>query len=90
MKFPAFLDEMEHRKYSSIQKGKIMAKLATKPHLIASLNVMLATRQKRGEETFTQDEIIEILSAMAESDAISSGPPSPQNVHWQTAPSRII
>ncbi|MBX3054031.1 MAG: hypothetical protein KF753_21315 [Caldilineaceae bacterium] len=67
-----------------------MARLATKPHLIASLNVMLATRQKRGEETFTQEEIIEILSAMAESDAMASSPPSPQQVHWQTAPSRII
>jgi len=67
-----------------------MAHLATKPHLIASLNVMLATRQKQGEETFTQDEIIEILSAMAETDAVASESPSPRQVHWQAAPSRII
>lgn len=67
-----------------------MARLATKPHLIASLNVMLATRQRRDGETFTQDEIIEILSAMAETDAISTETSSHRQVHWQTAPSRII
>ncbi len=67
-----------------------MARLATKPHLVASLNVMLAARQKRGEQSFTQDEIIEILSAMAETDAMASNPPTTQQVHWQTAPSRVI
>jgi len=67
-----------------------MAQLATKPHLVASLNVMLATRQKQGEETFTQEEIVEILSAMAETDAMASNPPATQQVHWQTAPSRVI
>ncbi|MCL4835225.1 MAG: hypothetical protein KJZ86_22495 [Caldilineaceae bacterium] len=67
-----------------------MARLATKPHLIASLNVMLAARQKRGEETFTQEEIIEILSAMAETDALSSSPPTTQQIHWQQPPSRAI
>ena len=67
-----------------------MAQLATKPHLIASLNVMLAARQKRGEVTFTQDEIIEILCAMAETDAMASNPPPIQQVHWQIAPSRVI
>ncbi|MBI3959023.1 MAG: hypothetical protein HY328_09455 [Chloroflexi bacterium] len=67
-----------------------MAQLATKPHLIASLNVMLAARQKRGEVAFTQEEIIEILCAMAETDAMSSNPPTTQQVHWQIAPSRVI
>lgn len=67
-----------------------MARLATKPHLIASLNGMLASRQKRGEETFTQEEIIEILSAMAETDALASSPPTAQQVHWQQPPSRTI
>ena len=67
-----------------------MARLGTKPHLIASFNVMLATRHKQGEKIFTQDEIIEILSAMAEMDALVSAPPTTQSVYWQTAPSRII
>ena len=67
-----------------------MARLATKPHLIASLNVMVATRQKRGEEPFTQDEIVEILSAMAETDAIASEPPISRQTHWQAAPSRMF
>lgn len=67
-----------------------MARLATKPHLVASLNIMLATRQKQGEADFTQDEIIEILSAMAETDAIASEPPTIRQVHWQAAPSRMI
>ena len=67
-----------------------MARLATKPHLVASLNVMLAVRQKRGEQSFTQDEIVEILCAMAETDALASSPPAIQQVYWQTAPSRVI
>jgi len=67
-----------------------MARLATKPHLIASLNVMLATRQQRDGEKFTQEEILEILCAMAETDALASNPPMHQQIHWQTSPSRVV
>jgi len=67
-----------------------MARLATKPHLIASLNVMLAAKKNKDKKTFTHDEIIEILSAMAETDAIASSPPSYQQVYWQAAPNHII
>ncbi|RME58984.1 MAG: hypothetical protein D6790_11210 [Caldilineae bacterium] len=65
-----------------------MAKLATKPHLVASLNVMLAARE--GDEALTQEEIVEILSAMAETDAMASNPQPQQRVHWQQAPRRVI
>ncbi len=67
-----------------------MAQLATKPHLIASLNMMLTAQQKQGHETFTQDEIIEILSAMAETHDMTSNPPKAQQVHWQTPPARVV
>ncbi len=67
-----------------------MAQLATKPHLVASLNMMLTVQQKQGHETFTQDEIIEILSAMAETHDMASNPPKAQQVHWQTAPARVV
>ena len=65
-----------------------MAKLGTKPHLVASLNVMLASRDE--DEALTQDEIIEILSAMAETDAMSSTAQVQRSVHWQQAPRRVI
>jgi len=71
-------------------KGTAMAHLSTKPHLVASLNVMLAARQNKGEEIFTQDEIIEILSAMAETEALTSNPPKNQPAHWQTGPARAV
>ena len=91
MKRPSDMDEVESRdQILSLQKGRTMAQLATKPHLIASLNVMLAARQTRGEVAFTQDEIIEILCAMAETHAMTTNPPTPQQVHWQTAPIRMI
>lgn len=67
-----------------------MAHLSTKPHLVASLNVMLAARKNKGEETFTQDEIIEILSAMAETEELASNPPKNQSAHWQTGPARMV
>lgn len=67
-----------------------MARLAAKPHLVASLNIMLVTREKRGGEKFTQEEVIEILSAMAETDAMTTNPPTAQPVHWQNAPSRTV
>jgi hypothetical protein len=67
-----------------------MAYLATKPHLIALLNLMLTARKTQGEEAFTEGEIIEILSAMAETDALATNPPINPPMHWQNAPSRII
>lgn len=48
-----------------------MASLATKPYLAASLNIMVAARaQETPHAAFTEDEIIEILLAMAENDSM--------------------
>ena len=67
-----------------------MATLATKPHLVASLNVMLASREHEKNDAFTLEEIIEILSAMAETDAMASNPIVNQSVHWQTSPAKVV
>lgn len=67
-----------------------MATLASKQHLVASLNVMLAAKRDGNKPPFTQDEIIEILSAMAETDAMASNPQLNESVHWQNGPSRAV
>ena len=49
-----------------------MAVLATKAYLVASLNVMVASRQhQRPEHAFTDEEIVEILFAMADHTLIT-------------------
>lgn len=48
-----------------------MAFLATKPYLAASLNIMVAARaQETPQAAFSDEEIIEILLAMAENDSM--------------------
>ncbi|MCB0114892.1 MAG: hypothetical protein KDD84_12415 [Caldilineaceae bacterium] len=50
-----------------------MAYLATKPYLAASLNIMVAARaQETPQAAFTEDEIVEILLAMAENDSLTN------------------
>jgi hypothetical protein len=66
-----------------------MAELATKAYLIASLNVMVAARQhERPEQAFTDDEIAEILLAMAENNA-SLKASSPVRCYWQNNSGRL-
>ena len=67
-----------------------MAQLATKPQLVASLNMMLTAQKQQGDARFTEEEIIEILSAMAETHAMSSNPPQTQPMHWHTTPARVV
>lgn len=72
-------------------KGCPMARLATKPHLVASLNVMLASRKNREEGLIlSQKEIIEILSAMAENDALTTNPHINTPIHWQPEPTKLV
>jgi hypothetical protein len=50
-----------------------MGKLATRPYLAASLNTMVASRQVgKSKQDFTNDEIVEILLAMAENDSVAA------------------
>jgi hypothetical protein len=49
-----------------------MGKLATKPHLAATLNIMVASRQvEKSTQDFSNEEIVEILLAMAENDSVT-------------------
>ncbi|MBX2999761.1 MAG: hypothetical protein KF893_14675 [Caldilineaceae bacterium] len=58
-----------------------MGKLATKPHLAASLNIMVASRQvKKSARNFSNEEIVEILLAMAENDSVTE---RGHKQHWQ-------
>lgn len=67
-----------------------MAKLGSKPFLVASLNVMLAARNKNNKDALSEDEIVEILSAMAETEAMASGAHIAEEVHWQNGPRTIV
>lgn len=67
-----------------------MGKLATKPYLAASLNIMVASRQVgKSKQDFTNDEIVEILLAMAENDSIAANREGGQKQHWQHDPRGI-
>jgi hypothetical protein len=71
-------------------KGRKMGKLATKPYLAASLNILVASRQAgKSKQDFTNDEIAEILLAMAENDSIAVKGESGQGQHWFHEPKGI-
>ncbi len=61
-----------------------MATLATKSYLVASLNVMVAARQATNPtQAFTEDEIVEILMAMAENEAFAINTRASRSHYWQ-------
>lgn len=61
-----------------------MGKLATKPYLAASLNIMVASRQGgKSKPDFTDEEIAEILMAMAENDSAAGRNEHGRNQYWQ-------
>lgn len=64
-----------------------MGKLATKPHLAASLNILVASRQgEKSKSDFTNDEIAEILLAMAENDSAPAKGELGRNQRWLHEP----
>ena len=68
-----------------------MAHLATKPYLVASLNVMVAARQhSRPDQAFSNDEIVGILMAMAENEAIAAHRQSDRTKTWHHGPTKLI
>jgi hypothetical protein len=64
-----------------------MGKLATNPYLAASLNIMVASRQVgKSKQDFTNDEIVEILLAMAENDSVAANKEVGQRHLWPHDP----
>jgi hypothetical protein len=71
-------------------KGRKMGKLATKPYLAASLNILVASRQVgKSKQDFTNDEIAEILLAMAENDSVAANGGAGQSQRWLHEPKEI-
>jgi hypothetical protein len=67
-----------------------MATLATKPYLVASLNIMVAARQHDNpKEAFSNDEIAEILLMMASNYANVLRPPIEAS-RWQHKPTERV
>ncbi len=68
-----------------------MAKLGAKPHLVASLNVMVAAQHKKDKNRrLSPEEIAEIVTAMAETEARLANPPKTEPDYWQPTPPRIL
>jgi hypothetical protein len=71
-------------------KGNQVGKLATKPYLAASLNILVASRQVgKAKQDFTDDEIVEILLAMAENDSNVVNKEFDRTQCWRHEPKEI-
>jgi hypothetical protein len=68
-----------------------MATVASRLYIVAAFNIMIAARI--GEKThppFSREEILDILTAMAEADDVVSNPPVESRNRWQWAPADNI